>query len=147
VAEQTYLREQAWDYFSLHASQRMSIFNFYIVLSSVIVTSYCATFKVESELTMARCALAASVCLLAFIFWKLDQRNKALIKLAERALKYFESIESSPDNAKLFTVEEAESGPLRFKGWKRLKVWRNHLTYSECFNFVFIVFFLQVSLV
>jgi len=33
---ETFLRKQAWDYFVIHASQRMTIFNFYIALSSFV---------------------------------------------------------------------------------------------------------------
>ena len=37
--EDSYLRKQAWDYFNVHASQRLAIFNFYVVLSSLTMTS------------------------------------------------------------------------------------------------------------
>jgi hypothetical protein len=32
-------REQAWKYFALHAGQRMSIFNFYITISTALVAA------------------------------------------------------------------------------------------------------------
>src|ERR1700731_2520334 len=80
----TFLRKQAWDYFDAHASQRMSIFNFYIALSSVTATTYAAAWKADSNLQSARGLLAFLLLLFAFVFWKFDQRNKALIKNAER---------------------------------------------------------------
>ncbi len=138
----SYLQKQAWDYFSVHASQRMTIFNFYIVVSSLVTTSYFASFKSDSNLESARPALAGLLCLIAFIFWKLDQRNKFLIKNSERALKYFEKLESVDAVAKVFTQEEVETQSKKLKGWRRVLVWRQHLSYSDCFNFVFSIFFL-----
>ena len=140
--EAHFLRKQAWDYFVTHASQRMTIFNFYIVLSSVTVTSYFASFKNDSNLESARWILALLLCLFAFIFWKLDERNKTLIKNAERALKYFEDGDSSDVVTKVFTQEEADTNQkrARAKGFGRLFFWRLHLSYSDCFNFVYAVF-------
>lgn len=93
--KEIFLRKLAWDYFAAHASQRMSIFNFYIILSSLTATTYFASFKPDSNLQPARWLLASSLCFFAFIFWKLDGRNKELIKNAEAALRYFEAKERS----------------------------------------------------
>lgn len=135
------LRKQAWDYFSIHASQRLTAFDFYIALSSLVATGYFASFKADSNLAPARPALSGLLCLLAFIFWKLDQRNKALIKNAERALKFFEQSESVDTIAKVFTQEEVETRARELKGWRRVLFWRSHLSYSDCFNLLFGVFF------
>jgi hypothetical protein len=138
---QPFLRKQAWDYFSTHASQRMTIFNFYIVLSSLTATSYFASFKSDSNLGPARPALGMLLCLFAFIFWKLDQRNKFLIKNAEQALRHFENSDSSEDVTKVFTYEEMKTNTKQVKGFGKLLFWRLHLSYSDCFNLVFLVFF------
>lgn len=141
VALDSFLRKQAWDYFALHASQRMTIFNFYIVLSSVTTTSYAASFKTDSNLQPARVILAALLCLFAVIFWKLDSRNKALIKNAEEVLKYFESAEEGNTVAKVFTREELKTSAKQLRGWRMLLFWRWHMSYSDCFNAVFSIFF------
>lgn len=119
----------------------MTIFNFYIVLSSLTATSYFASFKSDSNLEPARPALAALLCVFAFIFWKLDQRNKFLIKNAEHALKHFESADQGDDVTKVFMHEEVETNAKQVKGWDHLLFWRTHLSYSDCFNLVFIIFF------
>lgn len=139
--EQSFLQKQAWDYFSTHASQRMTSFNFYIILSSLTATSYFASFKADSNLQSARPLLAGLLCLFAFIFWKLDLRNRFLIKNAEKALKYFEGTQPLDDVAKVFTQEERETGSKRSKGWRRILFWRQHFSYSDCFNLVFLIFF------
>jgi hypothetical protein len=140
----SFLRKQAWDYFAAHAAQRMTIFNFYIVLSSVTATTYFATFKADSNLQLARSPLALSLCFFAFVFWKLDGRNKALIKNAEAAVRRFEENEPGELVTKVFTNEKMETDK-RWKaiaGWGWLRFWRWHLSYSDCFNSVFAVFFL-----
>lgn len=140
--EESFLRKQAWDYFNTHASQRMTSFNFYVVLSSLTMTSFFASFKDDSNLQSARPVLAGLLCLFAFIFWKLDERNKLLIKNAERALKFFEEADPIDDVAKVFTQEEKDTKTKKLSGWKSLLFWRWHLSYSKCFNFIFLLFFL-----
>jgi hypothetical protein len=139
---ESFLRKEAWDYFQVHAAQRMTAFNFYVVLSSVTATTYIASFRADSNLQSARPALAGLLCIFAFIFWKLDQRNKFLIKNAERALKYFEQLDPAENIAKVFTQEEVETKLLRVKGWRRALFWQLQLSYSDCFNTVFLLFFL-----
>ena len=142
--EEPFLQKQAWDYFNTHAAQRMSVFNFYIALSSFTATGYFATFKSDSNLASARWIIALLLCLFAFIFWKLDQRVKFLIKNAENALKHFEARQPHAMQAKVFLREEAETIRHReaFKGWRRIFFWRLPLSYSDCFNLVYLAFFL-----
>lgn len=135
-------RKQAWDYFQLHASQRMTAFNFYIVLSSLIATGYLSSFKSDSNLQVARPLLAALLCLFSYVFWKLDQRTKFLIKHAERALKYFERTDPVDKIARLFTEEEAETDARKVKGWRRIMLWKRELSYSDCFNLIYLCFFI-----
>jgi len=86
--------------------------------------------------------LALLLCLFSFIFWKLDGRNRALIKNAEAALRYFEQNEAGDIVTKVFTNEEIETDKKWecVKGWRWFCVWRWHFSYSHCFNTVFIIF-------
>ena len=137
----SFLRKQAWDYFTTHASQRIATFNFYIVLSSLIATTYFSSFKTDATMRSARPFLAALLCLFAFIFWKLDQRNRQLIKNAERALKRFEEMEAVETSLKVFTQEETETTASKPQGLRWLLLWRLPLSYSNCFDLVFLIFF------
>jgi len=141
VPEESYLRKQAWDYFQLHASQRMTIFNFYLISSSLIATCYFASFKVDSNLQGARPILSVLLCMIAFVFWKLDQRTKFFIKNAENTLKYFERLEAADKATKVFTNEEEYTTAKRPRGWRRILFLFYHLSYSDCFNLVFLTFF------
>ena len=135
------LRKQAWDYFQIHAAQRLSIFNFYLVISSVTLSAGVASFKVDSNLHDARPAIAGLLCLFSFIFWKLDQRTKFLVKIAEAALVRFEADDVGDPLTKIFTQELNRLPSLN--GWHRLCFWRWRLSYSDCFNVMFLTFFLM----
>ncbi len=136
-------RQYVWDYFQLHASQRLTTFNFYIVISTAIATGYIVTLGVSSIPVLA-ILLGFTISLLSFIFWKLDVRNKLLIKNAEEALKYLEALTYTPGDKnesnvlKIFTYEEEQTN--RMKMSKSFWPWKNHYSYSKCFNIVFAVF-------
>jgi hypothetical protein len=141
--EDSFLRKQAMDYFNTHAAQRLTIFNFYIGLSSVTATGYFASFKSDSDLQWARALLAFLLCFFAFVFWKLDQRTKAMIKNAEDALKYFEKPQAHPVHAKVFLHEEmkTDARSKAVQGWRVIMFWRWQMSYSDCFHVVYSMFF------
>lgn len=136
----SFLKKQAWDYFVVHASQRNIVFNFYIFLSAAIATTYSSSFNLDSHLASARPMLAFLELWLTFIFWKLDQRTKFLVKNSEDALKCFESRIATDIVCKVFSHEEQAREECKLRWWEKWKFWRWHMTYSHCFNSVFLVF-------
>jgi len=138
------LHKQAWDYFHMHADQRLTTFNFFIVLSSVITTALIASLRGESEVPFLGVLFGLLLTLFSFVFWKLDSRNKQLIKAAEAALKFFESLveledtEDEPHVARLFLREEYDTRRIRRR--KSILFWRNFFSYSDCFKMVFVSF-------
>ena len=138
------LRQQAWDFFQMQAGQRLTTFNFYIAISSLLSTGLAASLKTGFDLPYLGFTLGVLLMLFSFIFWKLDQRNYNLIKSAERTLIYFESKSSFADEngvphvAKRFTREKHDTD-IR-KGNRTLLFWRNHYSYYDCLRAVFIIF-------
>ena len=136
-------RQYVWNYFQLHASQRLITFNFYIVISTAIAAGYIVALRVNSVPVLA-ILLGFTISLLSFIFWKLDMRNKLLIKNAEEALKYLEALTCTPGDKnksnvlKIFTYEEGQTNKMKMT--KSFWPWKNHYSYSKCFNIVFAVF-------
>ena len=136
-------RQYVWNYFQFHASQRLITFNFYIVISTAIAAGYIVTVGMNS-IRMLAILLGFIISLLSFLFWKLDVRNKQMIKNAEEALKYLEALTYTPRNTKesnvlkIFTYEEEQTN--RMKRSKSFWPWKNHYSYSKCFNIVFAVF-------
>jgi hypothetical protein len=138
------LQKQAWDFFQMQAGQRLTTFNYYVVISSVLCTGLAASFKADSSNPLLGISFGFLLVLFSFVFWKLDHRNKDLIKGAEDALKYFEDSSDlmdeygTPHIAKRFKREEFETS--KKKNARTWKVWQNCYTYSECFWFVFTIF-------
>lgn len=138
------LRKQAWDFFETQAGHRLTSFNYYIALSSLLSGGLAASFRDDVRIPFVGLLLGMLLVLFAFVFWKLDGRNRELIRSAEEALRFFESQASSapehgtPHVTTRFLREEHDTRARRAaNSWR---VWRNHYTYSDCFNVVFATF-------
>lgn len=137
------LREHAWSYFVLHADQRLKTFHFYLIFATLIAGAI-VTIVRDGKSFAAAGVLALLLAFLSFVFWKLDKRNKQLIKHGEDAIKLIERRSGLPDQGeephrlKLFLHEEYTSAKL--KRFPHTWPWLAHFSYSTCFNAVFLVF-------
>lgn len=131
------LREYAWNYFRIHADQRLRTFNFYLIICALISGGLGAIIK-ESTTVIVGIPLALIMTFLSFIFWKLDTRNKQLIRHGEEALICLENDacketqDAIPSSLSIFCNEEKATNLL--KGQSLV------YTYSTCFHLVFLVF-------
>ena len=82
--------EYAFRYFDLHAKQRMTVFNFFLAISGVLVGLIAASLSGDDKYPLAGLALSIFLLTLSYIFWQLDIRTSFLIKHAERALEISE---------------------------------------------------------
>ncbi len=127
--------------YNLFSEQRLKIFNFFVVLSSVISGATLTIAKEPPNLSYAS-PLGFLLAFFAFIFWKLDQRNKELIKHGENALKEIELYSKSNGEStlwvNLFLSEEKNTSDKRGSSNKLLRFF--YCSYSKCFNWVFLVF-------
>ena len=89
------MRDYAWKYFALHADQRIKTFNFFLIMCTLIIGGLITLLRDAQHVTAkAPCAIGIGLTFIAFIFWKLDHRNRELIRHAEDALKVIEKDES-----------------------------------------------------
>ena len=136
-------RDYAWLYFQLHANQRMTSFNFFVVIAALLTTGFVGTLKKDFEYYYLGYILAMSLVIISFIFWKMDQRIRYLIKHAEEALKAIEEKWISNEDeisskVALFKAEEEKTENIRNLGsWN---LWRKHLSYADCFGVVYLIF-------
>jgi len=127
-------REYAWEYFKVHAQQRMSLFNFFVVFSSLATTCLVATFQEKASAHTIGIGIGMLLMAISIIFWRIDKRVRFLIKHAENVLKWvegtytFDDGEDSPHVLKLFMCEERQTARER------------PATYSKCFEMAFLVF-------
>lgn len=140
-------KEYAWNYFKLHADQRMATFNFFIVISALLTTALVNSINNEGcghWSCIVGIVISISLCVVAFVFCKLDRRVSFLIKHAEKVLKSIENISRKNESAieqvyALFSTEEKQTNLIRRK--KTRCFWRRHLTFKDCFNIVYSVVF------
>lgn len=133
-------REYAWDYFSLHADQRLRAFHFYITLSTALVGSFLLLLRYgQSHKWLA--VLGVLLTFFSFLFAKLDRRTRDMIKHAEEALKFLDSKHDLPDQdgrahpLKLFNRDDEHTREAA--QWPLVD---GHFSYSRCFRWVFNVF-------
>lgn len=62
-------------YFSLHATQRITVFNYFVVFAGILSTGLAATIRAPNRLAFVGIALRLLLSFLSFLFWKLDQRT------------------------------------------------------------------------
>lgn len=138
------LREQAWNFFQMQAGQRLMTFNYYVLISSLLCTGLASSFKDDPNSSYLGASFGLLLILFSFVFWKLDRRNKDLIKSSEEALKFFEETsdlcdtEGMPHVAKRFLREEFITA--RKKQTRTWRFWKSGFSYAECFGFVFTIF-------
>ncbi len=123
--------KHAWHYFELHAAQRLSLFNFFLVLSGVILAGLAACLQLSGSLRLLGTGLGVLLALVAFTFWKLDQRVSFLIKHAEDAIAGIER--SFPLEIARVVLNERERAAAHNIGFGFTRPW----TYGSAFRFIF----------
>lgn len=78
--------DHAWRYFALHAQQRISVFNFFVVLSGILATGIGAGIQAGKSMALVVAILAGLLTLFSYVFYRLDGRGSELVKLAEESL-------------------------------------------------------------
>ena len=83
--------DHLWKYFEIHSQQRMTLFNFYIVICGVISSVIGYGIQSTKDLISLEITLCILLTSFSFLFYKLDQRTSFLIKRSEKALVNFEN--------------------------------------------------------
>lgn len=127
-----------WDYFSIHAGQRIQILNFYIVLETFFITALLTLFQLSGDLTILRIILSIAIIFFSFIFYALDTRTKEMIKFSEEALKHIEQkyIEKYGSEIMIFSIEHEKTQSNR--RWSKFS--KKYLSYSKLFRLTYLFF-------
>ena len=141
MSHDDYLQQQAWNYFALHAQQRLTTVNFYLVVATTLTAGAVASFGENFGFPGLRLPTGLLLALLSFAFWRLDFRNRDLIKAAEAALRSLEASGRIDDSNReppvewLFTREDRQSKERKERtGWTKYLVPHS---YSDVFNVLF----------
>jgi uncharacterized membrane protein len=129
------IADHAWNYFTLHANQRMSVFNFYLVLVGLLTAGMVKTFEKDFPLPILGSVLGLLLAFVSIVFWRLDKRTGFLINRAENALMVIESafqIDPARPELKIFTTELEKTTELKRSSW-------GLVTYRQCLHAVFLL--------
>lgn len=97
--------EHAWRYFALHAEQRTTVFNFFTAAAGLTLTGLAYVLATKSAQREFGVVAGVGAMLLAFVFWKLDQRVAQLTKCAEQVLIEIEG-RVLPDQQRTFALAD-----------------------------------------
>ena len=135
-------RNYAWSYFALHADQRMKLFNFFLILSGVILGAFSAVRGMAGG-TRVVAILPLLLVLTAFIFWRLEERARRLVKNAEDALRFLDeqwSLEPLPDKTphylRLFERDDHLVEVLKKRWWTKRLV---PMSYADSFRIAYLM--------
>lgn len=133
-------REYHWSYFSMHGDQRLKTFNFYLIASAIFIGGFVNMIKDGDEVLLGF-ILPYILSFISFIFWKLDVRTKRMIKISENAIKKIDDllIDSVDDSIRneLNIFRHDDFLVEKLKSSKSVLV--NHMSYSKCFNAIFLM--------
>ena len=74
----------AWDWFALHAAQRLQMFNFFCVTTAFLVAAFVTADQNRARVLAGTIALGGAAASVGYNL--LEQRTKSLVRAAEQAL-------------------------------------------------------------
>ncbi|MCY3748934.1 MAG: hypothetical protein OXG64_06525 [Chloroflexi bacterium] len=102
--------DYAWRWFALHAKQRMTMFNYFLVASGILANAY--GLLLREDFWEAAIVAASIGCLAGLVSWGLDVRNRQLVKLAEEVLANIEGDYVFPAESLASPADSPSSGIL-----------------------------------
>ena len=124
--------EHAWRYFQMHAQQRISVFNYFVASSSLLVTGLGIALHAPRDTWPLGLAAGILLMLLSFVFWNLDARVSSLIKVSEEIIARAEE--------RLITVPELRTVSVERNMTHTTKSARyNAWTYGQAFRRIFLI--------
>ncbi len=124
--------DHAWRYFELHAGQRMSTFNYFLVVFGIVSAGLAGCLRADGIFRLMGAALGVCLIVVAVAFWKLEQRVAFLIKHAEDALRQLELVHVV-DSARLFQKEPEHTRETQAMSSAAKRIW----TYGKSFRIVY----------
>lgn len=115
----------AWNVWEFHGRQRLSMFNYFLVIVGILINGYLAALKDPSlhRILQAVCFLGFVQCL---VFGMIDWRNRKMLYFADECLKKSEGIlfQSPPEPhiGPMAMRDREEEGPGLFR-YSKMVIW------------------------
>jgi hypothetical protein len=140
IAKKDWL-DLSWKYFQQHAQQRISYFNFFVIFSTILTTGMVTTLQKGFALPYISVAIGCLQSFLAFMFLKIDQRNRFLTRHAEETIIEIEARDNALNEkaCQLFTSERKNT--LERQEQDKSIFWlKRLLTHGESYKIIYIFF-------
>ena len=126
-----------WNYFSMHANQRMQLFNFYIIIECFLLGGYFTVTQFINNHGLYRIIICILVIMFSIVFFLLDFRTKTMIKIVEKSIIEIEQKHKViiGNEFMIFTNENEITG-LNHSKFYFYKL----LSYSKLFFLIFLCF-------
>lgn len=82
-------RQYAWEWFQYHAEQRQTVFRFFLTIVAILAAGYATAWSADRLNWAAMVSILLIIC--PILFWRLDERNRNLVKISERYLSVEEN--------------------------------------------------------
>ncbi len=135
-------RSYVWGYFALHADQRMKLFNFFLILSGLILGAFPAVRGIAPGTKLVG-LLPSLLILSAFTFWRLDERTRHVVKNAEAALRFLDGqwpveplADGSPHYLRLLERDDYLTAHTQKKWWAKRVV---PISYTDNFRIAYLL--------
>jgi hypothetical protein len=135
-------RTYAWGYFALHVDQRMKLFNFFLILSGLILGAFPAVRGMAPG-AKASALLPLLLVLTAFIFGGSRREPDGWIKNGEDALHFLDEkwpVASLPDGtphySRLFARDDHLIDAVKKRWWARRLV---PISYADSFRVAYLM--------
>jgi hypothetical protein len=86
---ETKAQTYAWNWFALHAGQRLQLVNFWLVAVAFLATAYVQARS--SHMTAIAFGVSVTGVVSSVAFMRLDVRTRQMVQVAENALRHFEA--------------------------------------------------------
>jgi hypothetical protein len=96
----------AWKWFDFHAKQRTTIFNFFLIITGIILNAY--VLAIKECLNQIAIALSVFGILQAIVFFLFDIRNRQLTAHAENVIEMVERTHLFPDDYRSPEINSGE---------------------------------------
>ena len=126
-------REFHWNYFSLHAEQRLKTFHFYLIVSAILIGAFINIFNGEQDLKLAF-ILPYVLTFISFIFYMIDVRARYMLKTSQDAIKLIDTkiIKNDEEHPSRLNIFEFDEYLVKDK--------KGGMNYSKSFGLIFIIF-------
>lgn len=133
--------ELCWKYFDRHADQRISYFNFFVVFSTILTSGAITVLQDSVDLRYTAIPIGVVQIFVAYMFLKIDQRNKFLTKHAENAIKDFEQKNGNASDQYTFLFNKEDELTIDHRANDKKRFFLLHLiTHGQAYKIIYISF-------